>query len=125
MTDNHQYETPAAGTLDWDEPLNRNFERIDTDVEIRDTDASRSNYVPKAGAKFLATDTGNVYLGDGSSWSQLGTIGGSSDGADVVSLLLAGNVVAIGKNNSTPRAIDPAGTDTPVQDALDVRGPPA
>ncbi|PAU85572.1 hypothetical protein CK500_02580 [Halorubrum salipaludis] len=125
MTDNHQYETPAEGTLDWDEPLNRNFERIDTDVEIRDTDASRSNYAAKAGAKFLATDTGNVYLGDGGSWSQLGTIGsggssGDGSGDGVFSLLLAGNVVAIGKNNTSPRAVDPAGTDTPIQDALDI-----
>ena len=119
MTDNHQYETPAAGTLDWDEPLNRNFERIDTDVEVRDTDASRANYVPKAGAKFLATDTGTVYLGDGSVWTQLGTIGaGGGDG--VTSLLLQGLVVAVGRNNSAPQSIDPADTDTPIQDALDV-----
>jgi hypothetical protein len=68
MTDNHEYETPAAGSLDWDKPLNRNFERIDTDVEIRDTDANRSNYTPKAGTKFLATDTGVVYVGDSSDW---------------------------------------------------------
>jgi hypothetical protein len=123
MTDNHQYETPPSGTLDWDQPLNRNFERIDTDVEIRDTDANRSNYVAKVGAKFLATDTGNVYLGDGSSWSQLGTIGsggGSSTGTDTTSLLLDGSVVALGRNNSAPRPIDPATTDTPIQDALDV-----
>jgi hypothetical protein len=124
MTDNHQYETPAAGTLDWDEPLNRNFERIDTDVEVRDTDASRSNYLPKAGGKYLATDTGNVYLGDGSSWNQIGTIGSggtaSGDGESVESLLLSGLVVALGRNNSAPRSVDPSGTDTPVQDALDI-----
>ncbi|GGO01018.1 hypothetical protein [Haloarcula pellucida] len=127
MTDNHQYETPAAGTLDWDEPLNRNFERIDTDVEIRDVDANRSNYVAKAGAKFLATDTGDVYIGDGGSWSQLGTIGadGTGDtttveGAGVESLLLDGFVVAIGRSLAAPQTIDPAGTDTPIQDALDL-----
>ncbi|TQQ82248.1 hypothetical protein [Halonotius roseus] len=122
MTDNHQYETPAAGTLDWDEPLNRNFERIDTDVEIRDTDASRANYVAKAGAKFLATDTGNVYLGDGGSWSQLGTIGLSAAGGDsgVLTLLLEGFVVAVGKNNTGLQSVDPTGTDTPIQDALDI-----
>ena len=123
MTDNHQYETPAAGSLNWDGPLNRNFERIDTDAEIRDTDASRSNYVAKEGAKFLATDTGNVYLGDGGSWSQLGTIGsgsGGSGGSDTTSLLLSGYVVALGKNNTSPRSVDPAETDTPIQDALDI-----
>ena len=124
MTDNHQYETPAAGTLDWDEPLNRNFERIDTDVELRDADANRSNYVAKAGAKFLATDTGNVYLGDGGAWTQLGTIGSgggtSGDGTDVTSLILEGYVVALGRNNSAPQSVDPATTSTPVQDALDI-----
>ena len=124
MTDNHQYETPPSGTLDWDQPLNRNFERIDTDVEIRDTDASRSNYVAKAGAKFLATDTGNVYLGDGGSWSQLGTIGSGSGssggGTSVTSLILDGHVVALGRNNSAPLSVDPTTTATPVQDALDI-----
>lgn len=123
MTDNHQYETPPSGSLDWDQPLNRNFERIDTDVEIRDTDASRSNYVAKTGAKFLATDTGNVYLGDGGSWSQLGTIGsgGSGSGGDgVTSLLLDGYVVALGRSLSAPQAIDIDTTSTPIQDALDI-----
>ncbi|MFC7096414.1 hypothetical protein [Halobaculum marinum] len=124
MTDNHQYETPASGTLDWDQPLNRNFERIDTDVEIRDTDANRTNYVPKVDAKFLATDTGNVYLGDGSSWSQLGTIGSggssSGDGSSVASLILSGYVVALGRNNSVPQSVDPETTSTPIQDALDI-----
>ena len=125
MTDNHQYETPPAGTLDWNEPLNRNFERIDTDVEIRDTDANRSNYTAKAGAKFLATDTGNVYIGDGGSWSQLGTIdnatGGSGDGG-VTTELVAGNLVALASALSAPQIIDPATTTTPVQDGLDILG---
>ncbi|WP_324664336.1 hypothetical protein [Haloarcula sediminis] len=123
MTDNHQYETPAEGSLNWDEPLNRNFERIDTDVEIRDTDASRGNYVAKTGAKFLATDTGNVYIGDGGDWTQLGTIGDSDstvEGDGITSLLLQGLVVALGRNNSAPQSVDPAETDTPVQDALDI-----
>lgn len=127
MTDNHQYETPAAGTLDWDEPLNRNFERIDTDVEIRDTDTNRSNYVAKTGAKFLATDTGDVYIGEGGSWNRLGTIGSGGsggsetvDGTDLMSLLLEGYVVALGRNLSSPQTVDPTETDTPIQDALDV-----
>ncbi|WP_254273455.1 hypothetical protein [Haloarcula marina] len=123
MTDNHQYETPPAGTLDWHLPLNRNFERIDTDVEIRDTDANRSNYTAKSGAKFLATDTGNVYIGDGGSWAQLGTIGTDAaavEGSGITSLLLDGYVVALARNLSAPQSIDPAGTDTPIQDALDL-----
>jgi len=74
MTDNHDYNTPSEGTTNWDVPLNDNFRQIDADVEIRDTDASRSDYQPKTGAKFLATDTGDVYLGDGSNWQHIGTI---------------------------------------------------
>ncbi|QCC50348.1 hypothetical protein [Halapricum salinum] len=74
MTDNHNYKTPAQGTLDWHVPLNDNFASLDIDVEIRDTDANKENYEPKQNAKFLATDTGDVYLGDGSAWQQLGSM---------------------------------------------------
>ena len=126
MTDNHQYETPDAGTLDWHLPLNRNFERIDTDAEVRDTNANRSDYVPKAGAKFLATDTGDVYIGTGTAWDQLGTIGASGsstgDGDGITADLVAGNLVALARGLSAPEIIDPAGTSTPVQDGLDVLG---
>ncbi|GGL55831.1 hypothetical protein [Halocalculus aciditolerans] len=74
MTENHNYNTPAKGTLDWDVPLNTNFESLDTDVEIRDTEANRDDYAPKEGAKYLSTDTGSVYLGDGDAWNELGTL---------------------------------------------------
>jgi hypothetical protein len=74
MTDNHGYNTPEAGTTDWDVPLNNNFHTLDADVEIRDDDANRTDYQPKSGAKFLATDTGAVYLGDGSRWVHTGDI---------------------------------------------------
>lgn len=76
MTTNHDLNTPAAGTENWDEPINRNFEEIDTAVEIRDSDDKRSNYEPKRGAKFVATDTKKVYLGDGSQWNFFTTLGG-------------------------------------------------
>ena len=71
MTNNHDYNTPAEGTSDWHVPINQNFEQIDTDVEIRDTDSNKGSYEPKDGAKYFATDTGNVYLGDGSSWNEV------------------------------------------------------
>lgn len=86
MTKNHDYNTPAEGTSDWHVPINENFAQIDKDVEIRDKDSNRGSYEPKQGAKFLATDTGDVYLGDGSSWNWKGTISatsGSSDGGSV------------------------------------------
>jgi hypothetical protein len=68
LTDNHDYKLPQRGEEDWDVPLNENIERFDTGMEIRDEETRRGNYDPKAGAKFLATDTGVVYLGTGTSW---------------------------------------------------------
>lgn len=68
-TPNHGYDVPPEGARDWHRPLNRNFERFDTDVEIRDVAHERESYDPKDGAKFLATDTGDVFVGDGSEWT--------------------------------------------------------
>jgi len=75
QTPNHNYNVPTEGKTDWHQPLNENFEAYDTDIEIRDDAANRSNYTPKVGAKFLATDTGRVYLGDGSRWQSLRSTG--------------------------------------------------
>jgi len=77
MTENHDYNTPAEGTTDWHIPLNENFEKIDNDVEIRDTDSNRDSYQPKEGAKYFSTDTGDVYIGNGSSWNAISA--GTSD----------------------------------------------
>lgn len=72
-----RYETPDQGTLDWHVPLNENFSALERDVELRDLDANRGNYDPTVGAKFLATDTGSVYIGDGSNWQLAGSIADS------------------------------------------------
>lgn len=69
MTENHGYHTPERGAPNWDEPLNENFDRLDTDVEIRDTSDQRDEYEPAEGAMFVELDTGIAYLGDGTSWS--------------------------------------------------------
>jgi hypothetical protein len=82
-TPNHEYETPDEGASDWHEPLNSNFEQHDTDIEIRDTSDSLDDYEPKDGAKFLATDTGVVYTGDGSDWNESHTLGRTSDGGGI------------------------------------------
>ena len=74
-----RYNTPEKGTENWHQPLNENFDALAADVEIRDTDANRSDHEPADGAKYLAVDTGTVYLGDGSEWQPIGTI--SADGA--------------------------------------------
>jgi hypothetical protein len=70
MTENHDYRTPRKGTPNWHVPLNDNFERLDTDVEIRDLRENRGEYTPKEGAKFLATDTDEVFIGDGERWAR-------------------------------------------------------
>ncbi|MEF8824924.1 MAG: hypothetical protein V5A27_01035 [Halapricum sp.] len=74
MTDNHGYSTPNEGSSDWHMPLNDNFRRIDTDVEVRDIESNLSEYQPNTGAKFLATDSGSIYIGDGRQWQQLGSV---------------------------------------------------
>ena len=70
MTTNHNYETPAQGTVDWHIPLNDNFRRIDADMEVRDVESNLGQYEPKSNAKFLATDTKKIFLGDGNQWNQ-------------------------------------------------------
>lgn len=71
MANNHDYNTPDRGEEDWHVPLNENFEQLDVDVEVRDVAANKDDYDPKDGAKFLETDTGIVYEGDGNSWSPI------------------------------------------------------
>jgi hypothetical protein len=74
MTDNHDYETPRKGATDWHVPLNDNFARLDADVEIRDVEANRTEYDPKPGSKYFATDSGAVFVGDGERWTHVGSI---------------------------------------------------
>lgn len=73
-TKNHNLNTPSKGETDWHRPLNENTAALDGLVEIRDVEANKSTYTPKNGAKFLATDTGTVYLGDGDGWAPIGGI---------------------------------------------------
>jgi hypothetical protein len=75
MTTNHDYNTPERGETNWDVPLNNNFKRLDVDVEIRDNNSNLESYEPTEKSKFLAIDTGDMYVGDGSEWQILGTIG--------------------------------------------------
>lgn len=79
-TPNHELNRPDRGAQNWHEPLNNNFEQIDSQVEVRDSEGNRGEYEPKDNAKFLATDTGRVYLGDGSQWVQLGVVQGTGGG---------------------------------------------
>ena len=67
-TPNHDYNTPKEGVEDWHIPLNENFSRLDTDVEIRGPESNKEEYEPKAGAKYEATDSGAIYYGSGTDW---------------------------------------------------------
>lgn len=73
-TANHGYSRPSKGTEDWHVPLNENFRRIDTAIEIRAPESDIGEYESKKGAKFLATDTGAVYVGDGDQWQAIGQL---------------------------------------------------
>jgi len=64
-----RYQTPKKGSKDWHIPLNNNFIKLDTDVEIRDIESNLKQYSPEQGAKFFAIDTGRRYIGTGSEWT--------------------------------------------------------
>jgi hypothetical protein len=99
-----RYNTPAEGTLDWHIPLNENFDKLDKHVEIRDGEDDLGQYEPKSGAKFLATDTGAVYIGDGSQWNKIGTIDSSG------STTTADDGTIIAQPGDVQSAIDDAST---------------
>lgn len=92
MTDNHGFNTPEQGSIDWHLPLNENFDQLDTDLEIRDSQANLDTYTPKKGAKFFATDTESVYLGDGSNWNRLDSRG-TSPAFDTIMARRQSNIV--------------------------------
>lgn len=74
MDGNHDLGVPDAGRDDWSDPIDANFERLDTAVPIRDTADARDEYDPGDGAKFFATDTGVLSVGDGESWQTIGDL---------------------------------------------------
>lgn len=67
-TDNHGYDVYSVGE---ESPWSHGptIESLDTDVEIRDVESNLPNYTPKNNAKFIATDTNAVYLGNGTNWN--------------------------------------------------------
>ena len=115
-----RYNQPERGSTDWDVPLNENFEDLGVDVEYRDAESQLSEYTPADGAKFLSTTTDSdgyhpVYLGDGNSWNQIGTIGDlaslstGGDPADIDALSVYDvYVYELGANDY--EAVDSSGT---------------
>ncbi|GGK71231.1 hypothetical protein [Haloarcula sebkhae] len=75
-TPNHSYQRPDRGAQNWHIPLNENFSRIDTEVEIKDAAENLNQYQPKEGAKFLATDSRRIFIGNGEEWLEFGSAAG-------------------------------------------------
>lgn len=111
-TSNHGYQRPSKGTNDWHIPLNENFAQIDTGVEIRDSESGLSTYEPKEGAKFFATDTGRVYLGDGGQWHEIGQLTNSRRTVDGVKVARPGTVQEVLDEASSDAEFAQAPTQT-------------
>ena len=94
-----RYTTPEKGSLEWHIPLNENFEKLGRDVERRDVKANRANYPPTSGALFRATDTGEVFYGDGSVWTPLNP---PTDGPDGLTVTGHASAEAYGLSTSAP-----------------------
>ncbi|WP_135304374.1 hypothetical protein [Haloarcula amylovorans] len=66
-TANHGLNKYEAGDTDWTH--SPDMQHIEERLVIKDTEANRSNYTPHPTATYVATDSGVVYDGDGSSWN--------------------------------------------------------
>lgn len=73
-TANHGLRTPDKGSENWHEPLNANFEALDRVAPIVDQDEVRDEYTPAERALYIAANTGTIYVGDGSSWTEIGSL---------------------------------------------------
>jgi len=124
MTNNHNYQEPEPGMGDWHVPINQNFEKLDKDIEIRDSEVNKGDYEPKSGAKYESTDSGAVYYGNGESWvladrkvnSVTWPDGVKTTAAPGHDALAAGNLVYV--TDEGRGVIEPSETDTPVQDTI-------
>lgn len=77
-----RYNDPTTGIAEFNGKLAEVFDVLEVDVEYRDLNANRDNYTPRDNAKFLATDTADIYIGDGTNWISL-EIAVQSDLVDV------------------------------------------
>jgi hypothetical protein len=105
QTSLHGWTVPTEGDADYENTFDDFFVDLDTNGEIRDVESNLSNYSPKSGAKFVATDTENEYIGDGNNWNQLQTSGKNpnfnSVNTDKLSHSLSRNTVAGSRDLNT------------------------
>lgn len=81
-TPNHDLNLYEQGDEDWTHTPD--METIEERLIVRDLGENRDDYTPYADALFFARDSKTWYVGDGTSWTRLGTIGESTiaDGID-------------------------------------------
>jgi hypothetical protein len=83
QTDFHNWEYPVSGDTNYQNIFSRLFREIDRDTIIVDENSVVDTYEPKNDALFLANNTYELFIADGSSWNFVGTIG-QGDGGDPV-----------------------------------------
>jgi len=71
QTSLHGWTVPTEGDENYEDTFDDFFVDLDTNGELRDVESNLQNYSPKSGAKFVATDTENRYIGDGSTWNKV------------------------------------------------------
>lgn len=75
QTSLHGWTVPTEGDENYEDTFDDFFVDLDTNGELRDVESNLQNYSPKSGAKFVATDTENRYIGDGSTWNKVASSG--------------------------------------------------
>lgn len=105
-TENHEYFKTGGEDTDWRKSADRTVDRLDTDVEIRDTEPRLDAYRPKRGAKFLALDTEREFIGDGSQWRELASSGTSPSVDSVQTRSISETAIYAAEYNTLQGAID-------------------
>lgn len=77
-TPNHELNLYAQGDDSWTHTPD--METIEERLVVRDLEENRDEYIPYVDALFFASDNKTWYVGDGTSWIRLGTIGESTTG---------------------------------------------
>lgn len=67
-TDNHELNKYSQGEDNWTHSTD--MDTIEERLVVRDVESNRTGYTPHSDAIFIATDTGAIYDGDGSSWNK-------------------------------------------------------
>lgn len=83
-TNNHGLNMYTAGETGWTHSTD--MAHIEERLPVSDEEINRSNYEPYEGTLFLSTDTGAIYEGDGTSWTEVDW--------DMGSVSVNGNAVA-------------------------------